>query len=120
MDPGYLAFRQAAAAFMRSAPWTPQPADSPTALEVAAWLEFIRHPTAVSWYRAHSMSVVGAHLEHRQLAPGESRVERFFLNPVLMRVLYAHALVAAPRLALGWPAFAVRPLGDPRPHMSRT
>jgi hypothetical protein len=31
-----------------------------------------------------------------------------------MRVLYAHALVAAPRLALGWLAFAGRPLGDPR------
>jgi len=33
---------------------------------------------------------------------------------VLVRVLYAHAMVAAPRLALGWLAPAGRPLGDPR------
>ena len=30
-----------------------------------------------------------------------TRPERFFLNVALLRVLYAHALVAAPRLALG-------------------
>ena len=33
---------------------------------------------------------------------------------VLVRVLYAHALVAAPRLALGRLAPLARPLGDPR------
>jgi hypothetical protein len=31
----------------------------------------------------------------------EGRIERFFINLVLVRVLYTHALVAAPRLALG-------------------
>jgi hypothetical protein len=87
---------------------------SPSSATVAAWLEFIRQPTAESWYRAHNMSIVSAYLEHRQLAFRESRVERFFMNVVLARVLYAHALVAAPRLALGWLAFAGRPLGDPR------
>ncbi|MGO9924860.1 MAG: hypothetical protein ACLPLP_01625 [Mycobacterium sp.] len=86
----------------------------PSSATAAAWLEFIRQPTARSWYRAHNMSVVSAYLEHRHLASGESRVERFFINLVLMRVLYAHALVAAPRLALGRLAFAGRPLGDPR------
>ena len=35
------------------------------------------------------------------LAEQEGRVERFFINLALVRVLYAHALVAAPRLALG-------------------
>jgi hypothetical protein len=87
---------------------------SPSSPTVAAWLEFIRQPTAGSWYRAHNMSVVGAYLGHEHLAARESRVERFFINLVLMRVLYTHALVAAPRLALGWLAFAGRPLGDPR------
>ncbi|MGO9511660.1 MAG: hypothetical protein ACLPXZ_31640, partial [Mycobacterium sp.] len=87
---------------------------SPSSATAAAWLEFIRRPTARSWYRAHNMSVVSAYLEHQHLASGESRVERFFINLVLMRVLYAHALVAAPRLALGRLAFAGRPLGDPR------
>ena len=45
---------------------------------------------------------------------GESRAERFFLNVVLLRVLYAHALVAAPRLALGRLAALAPVLGDPR------
>lgn len=40
--------------------------------------------------------------------------ERFFLNVALVRVLYAHALVAAPRLALGRLAPVGRWLGDPR------
>ena len=35
-----------------------------------------------------------------------------------MRVFYAHALVAAPRLALGRLAVAGRPLGDPRLDMT--
>ncbi|SBS78646.1 conserved hypothetical protein [uncultured Mycobacterium sp.] len=48
------------------------------------------------------------------LAATERRVERFFLNVVLLRVLYAHALVSAPRLALRWLAPLGRPLGDPR------
>jgi hypothetical protein len=89
----------------------PGPPSSPA---VAAWREFIRHPAAKTWYRAHNLSVVSAYLEHEHLAARESRVERFFINLVLVRVLYAHALVAAPRLALGWLAPAARPLGDPR------
>jgi hypothetical protein len=89
----------------------PGPPSSPTA---AAWLEFIRHPSAARWYRAHNMSVVGAYLENEDLAAREGRIERFFINLVLLRVLYTHAMVAAPRLALGWLAPAGRFLGDPR------
>ena len=48
------------------------------------------------------------------MAESENRVERFFINLVLLRVLYAHALIAAPRLALGWLAPVGRWLGDPR------
>ena len=40
--------------------------------------------------------------------------ERFFLNVVLLRVLYAHALVGVPGLALGVFAPLGRFLGDPR------
>jgi hypothetical protein len=36
------------------------------------------------------------------------------MNVVLLRVLYAHAMVAAPRLALGRLRAISRPLGDPR------
>ncbi|WP_300007739.1 hypothetical protein [Pseudonocardia sp.] len=80
----------------------------------AASLEFVRHPSARSWYRAHNTSIVTAYLEHADLARAEGRVERFFLNVVLVRVLYAHALVAAPRLALGVLGPVAPLLGDPR------
>jgi hypothetical protein len=87
------------------------PPSSPT---VAAWLAFIRGPSAAHWYRAHNSSVVGAYLENEHLAAHEGRIERFFMNVVLARVLYTHAMVAAPRLALAWLAPAGRLLGDPR------
>lgn len=87
------------------------PASAPS---VELWDAFVGRPTARTWYRAHNASIVAAYLDHRDLAEDESRTERFFLNVVLMRVLYAHALVAAPRLALGRLAPGGRLLGDPR------
>ena len=78
------------------------------------WLAFIAPPTARNWYRAHNASIVAAYLEHQGLAEAESAPERFFMNVALVRVLYAHALVGAPRLALGRFAPLGRPLGDPR------
>ena len=57
---------------------------------------------------------MAAYLDHRELAESETHAERFFLNLILVRVLFAHALVAAPRLALSW-LWPVGPvLGDPR------
>jgi hypothetical protein len=85
---------------------------------VTAQLDFIRRPTARNWYRAHNLSVVDAYLANEDLAAAEGRVERFFLNVVLVRVLFAHALVAAPRLAVGWLAPLARPVGDPRVGMT--
>lgn len=86
----------------------------PSSQAVRLWLEFIARPTARTWYRAHNASIVSAYLEHRRLAEAESPPERFFMNVVLARVLYVHALVAAPRLALGPFAPLGRLLGDPR------
>jgi hypothetical protein len=89
----------------------PGPSSSGT---VDNWMAFVDRPTARAWYRAHNGSVVAAYLEHRDMAEAENSAERFFMNVVLCRVLYAHALVAAPRISLGW----LRPLaplvGDPR------
>ncbi len=84
---------------------------SPT---IELWMTFVAEPTAANWYRAHNASIVAAYLEHRQLAESEGRADRFFLNVVLLRVLYAHALVAAPRLALGRARWVGHLLGDPR------
>ena len=76
--------------------------------------EFAQQPSARTWYRAHNASIVAAYLDRRELAESETRPERFFLNLILVRVLFAHALVAAPRLALSW-LWPVGPvLGDPR------
>ena len=86
----------------------------PSSQAVRLWLEFAARPTGRNWYRAHNASIVGAYLEHRGLADAESQPERFFMNVVLARVLYAHALVAAPQLALGRLAALGHVLGDPR------
>jgi hypothetical protein len=81
---------------------------------IGLWMAFIGRPTARTWYRAHNASIVAAYLDHVDLAFAESMPERFFLNVALIRVLYAHALVAAPTLALGRFAPLGRVLGDPR------
>lgn len=87
---------------------------TPSSPSVEAVVAFIHRPSATRWYRAHNLSIVRGYLAHADLAAQEDRVERFFLNVVLLRVLYAHALVAAPRLALGWLRPVAPALGDPR------
>jgi hypothetical protein len=86
----------------------------PSAASVGLWMEFIANPAGRNWYRAHNASIVSGYLEHRELAETESLPERFFMNVALVRVLYAHALVGSPRLALGRFAPLGRVLGDPR------
>jgi hypothetical protein len=87
---------------------------APSSHAVGLWLEFIARPTARSWYRSHNASIVNAYLEHRRLAEAERAPERFFMNVALARVLYTHAAVAAPGLALGRLGPLGRVLGDPR------
>jgi hypothetical protein len=89
----------------------PGPASRPS---VSRWADFLGQPSAVAWYRAHNASVVAGYLEHQQLCAAELPVERFFMNVALGRMLYAHALVASPKLALGRVRAVSRLLGDPR------
>ena len=93
----------------------PGPASSPS---VEASVAFAGRPSPRAWYLAHNVTIVSAYLDHRDLAEREDRVERFFINLVLIRMLYAHALVTAPRLALAWLAPTARWLGDPRRAMT--
>jgi hypothetical protein len=86
----------------------------PSRPSVALWMAFLDAPSASAWYRAHNASIVGGYLAHRELSARELPVERFFMDVALLRVLYAHCLVAAPRLALGRFAPLGRLLGDPR------
>lgn len=90
----------------------------PATPSVRLWLLFIGGPSASTWWQAHNASVVGAYLDHYALAVRENIAERFFMNVVLLRVLYAHALIGNKRLALGWFAPVGRLLGDPRLGMS--
>jgi len=87
---------------------------APSSHAVRLWLEFIARPTARNWYRSHNASIVSAYLEHQPLAEAENAPERFFMNVALGRVLYTHAVVAAPRLALGRFGPLARVLADPR------
>jgi hypothetical protein len=89
-------------------------AGEPSSQAVRLWLDFAERPTGRNWYRAHNASIVAGYLEHRDLAGAEEAPERFFMNVALLRVLYAHALAAAPRLALGRFALLGRVIGDPR------
>ena len=93
----------------------PGPASSPS---FEPSYRFAVEPTPLGWYAAHNVTIVSAYLEHLDLAERENRIERFFMNLVLMRLLYAHAMVAAPRLALSWLAPAAPWLGDPRRAMT--
>jgi len=86
-------------------------ASSPT---VRHWVDFFRAPSARSWYLAHNASVVTGYLAHAELAEQEELAERFFMNVVLIRVLYAHALVFDPNLALGRFGFLAKVVGHPR------
>ena len=94
------------------------PTSRPSTPSAALAAEFARRPSPRNWYRAHNASIVAGYLEHRELAENEDRIERFFLNLVLVRVLYAHALVAAPRVALSWAAPVGPLLGDQRVGMT--
>lgn len=86
----------------------------PSSDPVRWWTAFVASPTASTWYRAHNASIAAGYLENVELAARESEAERFFMNVALLRVQYAHALVAAPRLALARFAPLGRILGDPR------
>ncbi|AEV71580.1 hypothetical protein MycrhN_0952 [Mycolicibacterium rhodesiae NBB3] len=81
---------------------------------VQHWVDFFRAPSARAWYLAHNASVVAGYLAHAELADAESLAERFFMNVVLVRVLYAHALVVDARLALGRFACVARFVAHPR------
>ena len=79
----------------------------------AGVVEVRRHPDTVvlvpRTQRQHRRRLLEAGHTHEETLP-----ERFFINVALVRVLYAHALVAAPRLALALLAPLSRVLGDPR------
>ncbi|MFD3555872.1 hypothetical protein ACFWWA_27795 [Streptomyces goshikiensis] len=90
-------------------------AGTASARSVEYWVDFLRGPAPDRWYRAHNASIVAGYLRYEALAAAEQQVERFMMNVALLRVLFTHAMLARPRLALGRFAAALGPrLADPR------
>ncbi|NNH72265.1 hypothetical protein HLB23_20785 [Nocardia uniformis] len=81
-----------------------------------SWGEFLDAPTPLSWYRAHNHSVVSGYLDSEGLVDAELAVERFMINVTLARVLFTHALIERPGLALGRFARLGPRIADPRSH----
>jgi hypothetical protein len=86
----------------------------PSSRSVELWLGFLSAPSPLTWYRAHNASIAGGYLEHEALARHELPAERFVINVALARVLFTHAMLARPRVALGRFAAAGPRLADPR------
>lgn len=88
---------------------------APSGTAVVRWGQFLSDPTPRSWYRAHNTSISEAYRDSRHLAARERPVERFFIDVTLARLLFVHAMVVRPRLALGRYLWPIGPLaGDPR------
>jgi len=87
---------------------------TPSSRSVELWLDFVAAPSPLTWYRAHNASIAAAYLAHEALARHELPAERFVINVALARVLFTHAMLAQPRLALGPFAVAGPRLADPR------
>lgn len=86
----------------------------PSRRSVELWIDFFESPSTRTWYLAHNASIVAAYLTHEDLAADEAPAERFFMNVVLLRVLYAQAVVIDGRLALGRLSLLGRIVSHPR------
>jgi uncharacterized membrane protein len=60
---------------------------------VRFWVEYIRKPSSVGWYRAHNGSIAEGYIKYAELACQENVYEQYFMNKVLYRVLYAASMV---------------------------
>lgn len=69
------------------------PDASPGDSAVRFWMELIKNPTPIAWYRAHNGSIVDGYLDATDLGAAEPWSERIFVNIVLYRLLYAQSLV---------------------------
>jgi hypothetical protein len=63
---------------------------------VNMWLEYLRHPTDQTWYRAHNSSIITGYLDAVEEAWQEEKAERVFMNEVLYRLLFAQSMVESP------------------------
>jgi hypothetical protein len=87
---------------------------TPSGPVVERWVSYLSSPSPTGWFLAHNRAIVDAYTAHRHLALEELDIERFVMNFTLVRLFYAHALVADRTLALGALAPLAPLLGSPR------
>ncbi len=65
------------------------------------WLNYLHTPNSKTWYQAHNGSVTMACYKFSQEIEIESKYEKRFIKDVLMRVLFAQAMVEGRGFAFG-------------------
>ncbi len=81
--------------------WDRGVVDEPIGPGAKAWIKYFHDPSPRSWYIAHNTSIVFGYMAHTELARAESQPEQQFMNIVLYRLLYAHAMVEGAHIAWG-------------------
>ncbi|SHI43151.1 hypothetical protein [Aquimarina spongiae] len=74
---------------------------SPCCNSVKKWLNYIQHPSPQTWYQAHNGSVIAACIKFSKEVAIESVYEKKFIKDVLIRVLFAQAMVEGKEFAFG-------------------
>lgn len=67
--------------------------EGPVEAASSAWIAYFSRPSARTWYRAHTTSLIAAMIAHRAEAEQEPPAERRFISTALYRVLDAELLV---------------------------
>ncbi|MCH2032839.1 MAG: hypothetical protein MK202_04880 [Tenacibaculum sp.] len=60
---------------------------------VKYWINYIKSPSSKSWYKAHNSSIISASIKFSDEIESESIIEKKFIQDVLIRVMYAQAMV---------------------------
>lgn len=68
---------------------------------VKNWLNYLNKPDSKSWYQAHNGSIINACFQFSKEIEIESHYEKIFIKDVLMRVLFAQAMVEGKEFAFG-------------------
>jgi hypothetical protein len=67
--------------------------DAEVPVAVRYWIDYMRAPSPLTWYRAHNRSIFEGYVVYEALAREENEYEQFFMNEVLFRVIYASSMV---------------------------
>lgn len=82
----------------------------PITHEIQLWLDYLKSPTGVSWYRAHNGAILKGYLTCVLQACEESVYERVFMNEVLYRLLFAQAMEEDQSFAKGLGKIMANPM----------